>query len=42
MAHRGSQARDPIAATAGGLHHSDAESEPRLQSVPQLMAAWDP
>ena len=41
-AYGGSQARGRIGATAAGLHHSNAESEPRLQSKPQLTATPDP
>ena len=40
----GSQAGNPIRATAAGLHHShnDTGSEPCLQSTPQLTATPDP
>ena len=42
-AHGSSQARGSIrAATAAGLHHSNARCEPRLQTTPQLMAMMDP
>ena len=37
-----SQARDPIGGVAAGLHHSNSESEPRLQPTPQFMATLDP
>ena len=38
-----SQARGPIGAIATGLHqgHSNAGSEPRLQSIPQFTATPD-
>ena len=44
MAYEGSQARGLIGAIAAGRghSHSNAESEPRLQSTPQLMATPDP
>ena len=44
MAYEGSQARGPVGATAGSLHHSysNAGSEPRLQPTPQLTATPDP
>ena len=40
----GSQARDPIQATAAGLHHSHSNvgSEPCLQPMLQLTAMPDP
>ena len=43
-AHGGSQARDQVEATAAGLHHShsNAGSEPHLQTTPQLTATPDP
>ena len=43
-AYGGSQARGQILAIAAGLHHShsNAESEPRLQPTPQLVATVDP
>ena len=43
-AYGGSQTRGPIRAVAAGLRysHSSAESEPRLQPTPQLMAMPDP
>ena len=43
-AYGGSQARDPIRATAAGLHHSDSKagSEPHLPPTPELMATPDP
>ena len=43
-AHGGSQARGPIRAVATGLRqsHSNAGSEPSLQSTPQLTAMPDP
>ena len=40
MAYGGSQARDPVGATAVGLRHSHARSKPRLQ--PQLTTMLDP
>ena len=44
VAYGSSQARDPIGATAAGLHHSHshAGSEPSLQPTPQLTAMPDP
>ena len=42
MAYGGSQASGLIGATAAGLHHSNARSEPRLRPTPQLMAIPDP
>ena len=44
VAYGGSQARDPIAAMAAGLHHghSNAGSKPHLPPIPQLMAMADP
>ena len=44
MACGGSQARGPIGVAAAGLRqsHSNAQSEPRLQPTPQLMATPDP
>ena len=43
-AYGGSQARGRIRAAAAGLcqRHSNARSEPRLQSTPQLTATPDP
>ena len=43
VAYGGSQARDQIGAAAAGLHqsHSNARSEPHLQSTPQLTATPD-
>ena len=43
-AHRGSQARGRIRATAASLHHSHSNegSEPSLQPTPQLTATLDP
>ena len=43
-AYGGSQARGPIRAVAGGLHHShrNARSKPHLQATPQLTATLDP
>ena len=43
-AHGGSQAKGPIGAVAAGLYHSqsNAESELRLRSIPQLTATPDP
>ena len=43
LAYGGSQARGPIGAVAAGLryNYSNAESEPRLQPTPQLMATPD-
>ena len=42
-AYGGSQARDPIGATAARLchSHSNARSEPRLRPTPQLTARLD-
>ena len=44
MAYGGSRARGRIRAVAAGPHHShsNVESEPRLQSTPQLTAIPDP
>ena len=44
VAYGGSQARGLIRAVAAGLHHShsNAGSEPRLQTTPQLTAPPDP
>ena len=44
VAHKGSQARGPIRATAASLHHSESNvgSEPHLQLIPQLTATLDP
>ena len=44
VAHRGSQARSLIGATAAGLRHSHSHirSELCLQPTPQLMATPDP
>ena len=44
MAYAGSQARGRIRTVASGLHHghSNARSEPRLQTTPQLTATLDP
>ena len=44
MAQGGSQARGLIGATATGLHysHSNARSEPHLQTIPQLTVTPDP
>ena len=43
VAHRGSQGRGPIGATASGhsQSHSNSRSEPYLLSTPQLMATLD-
>ena len=43
-AHRGSQARGLIGATASGLHHShsNTRSQPHLRATPQLTATPDP
>ena len=43
-AYGGSQARGQVRAASAGLHysHSNAGSEPRLRSTPQLMAMPDP
>ena len=42
-AYGGSQTRGQVRAVAAGLHHShsDARSEPRLRSTPQLTARPD-
>ena len=40
-AYGGSQARGQTEASAAGLHHSNARSEPLLQPTPQLMATPD-
>ena len=44
MAHGGSQASGPFRAVAAGLchSHSNNESKPSLQPIPQLMATPDP
>ena len=44
MPYGGSQAQSPIGATAAGVRqsHSNARSEPCLQTIPQLMATPDP
>ena len=42
MAYGGPQFWGPIGATAAGLHHSKAGSEPRQQPTPQLTATPDP
>ena len=44
VAYGDSQARGRIGTVATSLHqsHSNAESEPRLQPTPQLMATSDP
>ena len=44
LARGGSQARDPVRATAAGLRqsHSNSESELSLQPTPQLTAMPDP
>ena len=44
MAYGGSQARDPIGATAAGLRHSHSNvvSELCLRPTPQLTATLDP
>ena len=41
-AYGGSQARGLIGAVAVSLRHSNIRSEPRLQTMPHLMATPDP
>ena len=41
-AYEGSQARDRNRAVAASLCHSNAGSEPHLQTTPQLTATLDP